>query len=155
MKNLFYYSMSIGKIAIAEEDGCITDLFLNNKVDEGQFNIKETDVLKTCACQLMEYFTKKRKIFDLPLRTSGTEFQNKVWNALKTIPYGTTITYKELAAKIGNEKASRAVGNANNKNPIPIIIPCHRIIGANGELVGFALGLELKQQLLDIEKSLF
>ncbi|MDD3593476.1 MAG: methylated-DNA--[protein]-cysteine S-methyltransferase [Candidatus Gastranaerophilales bacterium] len=154
MKKLFYYSTPIGKVAIAEEHGFITNLFMEDNIDTFGCNIRETEVLKRAACQLTEYFNKERKTFDLPLKPKGSEFQNKVWKALRAIPYGSTVTYKELAAKTGNEKAARAVGSANNKNPIPLIIPCHRVIGSNGALVGFAFGLELKQRLLDIEKSL-
>ena len=92
-------------------------------------------------------------MFDLPLDPIGTEFQKKVWQALKEIPFGETRSYGEIAKLIGNEKASRAVGMANNKNPIAIIIPCHRVIGANGKLVGYAGGLDLKEKLLKLEKN--
>lgn len=90
--------------------------------------------------------------FDLPLDARGTEFQKKVWNELLRIPYGETKSYKDIAVAIGNEKACRAIGMANNKNPIPIIIPCHRVIGSNGKLVGYAGGLNVKEKLLNIEK---
>lgn len=103
--------------------------------------------------QLQEYFFGKRKTFDLPLAIEGTEFQIKVWKALSEIPYGTTCSYKDIAIKIGNCKASRAVGMANNKNPIPIIVPCHRVIGASGKLVGYAGGLNIKQKLLNVENA--
>lgn len=103
------------------------------------------------AAQLTEYFAGKRKVFDLPLEPHGTEFQKKVWQALREIPYGTTCSYGEIAAKIGNPKASRAVGGANNKNPIAIVVPCHRVIGANGSLVGYASGLQTKEALLKLE----
>lgn len=103
------------------------------------------------AEQLTEYFAGKRKVFDLPLEPYGTEFQKKVWQALMEIPYGRTCSYGEIAAKIGNPKASRAVGSANNKNPIAIVIPCHRVVGANGALVGYASGLQTKEALLKLE----
>lgn len=102
--------------------------------------------------QLNEYFAKQRQIFDLPLDFEGTEFQQKVWQALLTIPFGETRSYKEIAEQIGNVKAVRAVGAANGKNPISIIAPCHRVVGANGKLVGFAGGLENKEILLAVEK---
>lgn len=116
-------------------------------------NVNETVLLKRANKQLQEYFSGKRKIFDLPLAPSGTEFQQKVWSSLQKIPYGKTNSYKEIAESIGNIKAARAVGMANNKNPILILIPCHRVIGANGKLVGYAGGLEVKEKLLKIEKQ--
>ena len=103
--------------------------------------------------QLNEYFTGQRQIFDLPLDFEGTEFQQKVWQALLTIPFGETRSYKQIAEQIGNVKAVRAVGAANGKNPISIIAPCHRVVGANGKLVGFAGGLENKDVLLKLEHS--
>lgn len=103
--------------------------------------------------QLKEYFEGKRKYFDIPLKIKGTPFQKKVWNALLEIPYGETRTYKQIAQNTGNEKACRAVGMANNKNPVAIIIPCHRVIGSNGRLTGYASGLEKKAALLELEKE--
>lgn len=108
-------------------------------------------LLKT-AQQLNEYFAGKRQQFDLPLDFEGTAFQQQVWQALLTIPFGETRSYKQIAEQIGNVKAVRAVGAANGKNPISIIAPCHRVVGANGKLVGFAGGLENKEVLLKIEK---
>ena len=102
--------------------------------------------------QLNEYFAGQRQNFDLPLDFEGTEFQQKVWQALLSIPFGETRSYKDIAEQIGNVKAVRAVGAANGKNPISIIAPCHRVVGANGKLVGFAGGLENKDILLKIEK---
>jgi methylated-DNA-[protein]-cysteine S-methyltransferase len=101
--------------------------------------------------QLRSYFAGERITFDLPLILQGTEFQKKVWTALRTIPYGETISYKELAERIGNPSAVRAVGAANGANPIPIIIPCHRVIGNDGSLTGFGGGLPLKKKLLQLE----
>ncbi|MCL6244745.1 MULTISPECIES: methylated-DNA--[protein]-cysteine S-methyltransferase [Acinetobacter] len=108
-------------------------------------------LLKT-AQQLNEYFAGKRQQFDLPLDFEGTAFQQQVWQALLTIPFGETRSYKQIAEQIGNVKAVRAVGAANGKNPISIIAPCHRVVGANGKLVGFAGGLENKDILLKLEK---
>lgn len=102
--------------------------------------------------QLTEYFAGKRQQFDLPLDFEGTEFQRKVWQALLTIPFGETRSYRDIAEQVGNVKAVRAVGAANGKNPISIIAPCHRVVGANGKLVGFAGGLENKDILLKLEK---
>jgi len=101
--------------------------------------------------QLKEYFAGKRTDFDLPLAPAGTDFQRAVWRRLQEIPYGETISYGELAKRIGNPKASRAVGAANGQNPIPIVIPCHRVIGANGTLTGFGGGLPIKEALLTLE----
>lgn len=103
--------------------------------------------------QLREYFAGKRLVFDLPLAPQGTPFQLKVWQALQEIPYGETISYSELANRIGNPRAVRAVGAANGSNPIPIIIPCHRVIGSNGALVGYGGGLPIKKKLLALEKE--
>lgn len=108
--------------------------------------------LKTIKA-LQEYFSGKRHTFDLPLVLHGTEFQLQAWQALCDIPYGQTRSYAEQAEKVGNRNKARAVGMANHYNPIPIIIPCHRVIGANGQLTGFAGGLELKQYLLTLEKE--
>lgn len=105
------------------------------------------------AKQLKEYFKGKRREFEIPIRPRGTEFQQAVWNQLLKIPYGTTVSYGEIARRIQNPKAVRAVGLANGQNPIPLIIPCHRVIGANGKLTGFGGGLENKAMLLRIEQS--
>ncbi len=103
--------------------------------------------------QLNEYFEGKRKDFDLPIKLRGTEFQLKVWEELKKIPYGQTVSYEYIAEKIGNKKACRAVGMANNKNPLCIIVPCHRVVGKNGKLTGYAYGNDIKARLLEIERS--
>ncbi|MDV2470513.1 methylated-DNA--[protein]-cysteine S-methyltransferase [Acinetobacter chinensis] len=113
---------------------------------------KQHPILLETQKQLNEYFAGQRQVFDLPLDFEGTEFQQKVWQALLTIPFGETRSYKQIAEQIGNIKAVRAVGAANGKNPISIIAPCHRVVGANGKLVGFAGGLENKGILLKIEK---
>lgn len=113
-----------------------------------------TPLLENCIAQLNEYFAGKRRNFSLPLHLVGTDFQQKVWKTLMTIPYGTTISYKEEAQRAGNEKAIRAVAQANGANPIPIIIPCHRVINANGTLGGYSSGIDKKQFLLDLEQKL-
>lgn len=151
MKNLFYYDTPIGKIALAEKEGKITDLFLKpSGLDKG-YNIKETDVLKEAGKQLKEYFDGKRKSFSLPLTPEGTPFMKSVWKSLEKIPYGETRSYKDIAIACGSNKAYRAVGMANNKNPIAIIIPCHRVIGADKKLVGYGGGLDIKEFLLKLE----
>ena len=108
-------------------------------------------VLERAARELSEYFAGGRKAFDIPLSPAGTDFQKKVWAALETIPYGQTATYGGIAARIGKPGAAIAVGQANSRNPIPILIPCHRVIGANGKLVGYAGGMHVKETLLSIE----
>jgi len=112
-----------------------------------------TELSEAASKQINEYFMGLRTEFDLPLAPQGTDFQQKVWAALQQIPFGQTRTYKDIAVAIGDENASRAVGMANNKNPIAIVIPCHRVIGADGSLTGYAGGLEMKQTLLDLERG--
>jgi len=114
---------------------------------------EETPVLSEAARQLEAYFEGRRRIFELPLQPSGTEFRRKTWKALLEIPFGSTISYSDLAVKVGGKQYCRAVGQANHHNPIPIIIPCHRVIGRNGRLVGYASGLETKQWLIEHERK--
>ncbi len=111
----------------------------------------EHPILMTAEIQLKEYFMGQRTSFDIPLEPEGTEFQKRVWQELSKIPYGQTISYGEQARRLGRPKAARAVGAANGKNPIGIIVPCHRVLGASGALTGFAGGIETKKQLLAIE----
>lgn len=115
--------------------------------------LQTTELLSMATIQLDEYFQGKRTTFSLPFKLTGTPFQLAVWKELQNIPYGQTTSYKEIAQKINEPKAYRAVGMANNKNPLPIIIPCHRVIGSNGKLIGYAGGLKLKNYLLELEKS--
>lgn len=110
------------------------------------------ELVKDCETELAEYFSGKRRNFDLPLSPEGTDIQKNVWGHLRDIPYGETRTYGELAAMAGNKKASRAVGMANHCNPILILVPCHRVIGADGSLTGYAAGIEAKKYLLQMEK---
>lgn len=153
MKYLKSFNTKIGLMQIIEEDGKIIELNWNNKkYDENEIKQKDTDILLEAKKQINEYLERTRKEFDLPLNPRGTDFMKKVWKELLNIPYGNTTTYKQIAENIGNPKAARAVGMANNKNPIPIIIPCHRVIGSSGNLVGYALGLDKKNFLLELEK---
>lgn len=137
-------------IKIGYSDNQVSSISLALKVDEKN---DTTDFTDEVYLQLSEYFEGRREHFDLPLLLHGTEFQKKVWNALCQIPYGQTRTYKQIAEYIDNPKACRAVGMANNKNPLMIIVPCHRVIGSNGSLTGYAGGLDIKEELLSIEKS--
>lgn len=150
MKHYFYYDLALGEMTIAEEDGSLTDLDFG-RVDCGGEE-KETPLLKKAAAQLREYFAGKRTEFDLPLAPKGTPFQQKDWQALCTIPYGETRSYKDIAIQIGCPKGCRAVGLANNRNPISIVIPCHRVIGSDGSLVGYGGGLDKKVALLELER---
>lgn len=146
----------VGKIEIIEENEKLIELNIYNEEKNEQKNKiieKDTRLLLEVEKQLKEYFKGKRTKFEIPLNPKGTEFMKKVWKELLKIPYGEVRTYKEIAEKVGNSKASRAVGMANNKNPIPIIIPCHRVIGSNNKLVGYALGLDMKKYLLDLERK--
>lgn len=127
-----------------------------NKLSQNRETIltfKNTNLIQRTKRQLEEYFCGQRENFYLELDPRGTEFQKKVWKALEKIPYGKTCSYQDIAKNIDQPKAVRAIGMANNKNPIPLIVPCHRVIGKNGDLVGFGGGLELKKKLLDLESS--
>lgn len=153
MKNIFFYDTKIGKIAIIDNGNEITDMELAEGTDYKDINVNETTLIKEAAKQLEEYLNGSRTTFDLPLNPQGTEFQRSVWKALCDIPFGETRSYKQVAIAVGNPKASRAIGMANNKNPIMIFVPCHRVIGSNGKLVGYAGGLDIKEKLLSIEKG--
>jgi methylated-DNA-[protein]-cysteine S-methyltransferase len=153
MNSAFYYETKIGKIVIIENGTAITHLYFGENFPL-EVSIIETPLLKKASEQLHEYLDGKRNTFDSPLAPQGTEFQQKVWKSLLEIPYGKTYTYKDIASHIGNVKAARAVGMANNKNPILILIPCHRVVGSNGKLIGYAGGLDVKEKLLDLEKKL-
>lgn len=149
MKKIFYYDTYAGRIGIAEENGAITHLIFS----ERDWTVEETDLIKETKRQLDEYFAGKRKEFDIPTRLEGTEFQKRVWEELRKIPYGKTVTYKDIAEAVGCQKGFRAVGLANNRNPISIIYPCHRVIGSNGSLTGYGGGLDVKEKLLELERG--
>lgn len=152
MGNIFYYQTPIGKIGIAEYDNQITNLYFESSaIPLNEFTLQETEILKNANTQLQEYFSGKRKSFSISLSPYGTEFQKNVWDSLCTIPYGETRCYQEIAISVNNKNAYRAVGLANNRNPIPIFIPCHRVIGKNKKLVGYGGGLEIKEYLLELE----
>lgn len=154
MKSIYYYNTKIGKIAIVENGEGITNIYPAEMLEIDKIEEKETEIIKETAKQLNEYLEGKRKEFTIPLAPEGTDFQRRVWNELIKVPFGITVSYKDIAERIGNPKASRAVGMANNRNPILIIVPCHRVVGSNGSLVGYACGLEVKKELLKIEDSI-
>ena len=147
----FTYETVLGDVTFVEEDGAL--LVISMKSDHGG-KVVETPLIKDAFRQLSEYLIGERKEFDLPIRMRGTEFQKRVWRALLDIPYGETRSYKQIAEAIGNPKGVRAVGMANNRNQLLIVIPCHRVIGASGSLVGYGEGLEMKDFLLRLEKCL-
>jgi len=151
------YESSLGEFYLASSEKGLVRLHLTDKNDFVEklqktfpdLELAENDEKnKTTIRQLNEYFDRKRESFDIPLQLVGTDFHKKVWNELTKVPFGKTVSYKQIAERIGNPKSVRAVGQANNRNPIPIIIPCHRIIGINGNLIGFGGGLEMKRKLL-------
>lgn len=145
-----YYQTKIGRIKIAQEGDAIVEI---NVTDSEKESEKETPLIKKTIKEIEEYFEGKRKFFDIPISIKGTEFQEKVWEALLRIPYGETKSYEDIAKMIGCPKGARAVGMANHNNKIIIIIPCHRVIGKNGKLVGYAGGLPVKEKLLQIESN--
>ena len=165
--NIQYYKTKYAEFILGsfENKLCLLDFkyrkmrtTVDNRLKKGlnaEFVEQDNEILKETRKQLDEYFNMTRKEFEIPLITVGTDFQKSVWDGLQNIDYGTTSTYLELAKNIGNEKAVRAVANANGANSIAIIIPCHRIIGTNGELTGFGGGLPLKKRLLELEQNLF
>lgn len=149
----FIYRTPLGRITIATDGDAITQVLFGEQDAPG--SLFPTALTNEAATQIQQYLAGKRRTFDLPLSPAGTPFQQSVWDALRTIPYGSTWTYAQLAEAVGNPKAFRAVGGANNKNPLPILVPCHRVIGANGDLVGYASGVHIKRFLLDLEAKTF
>ena len=153
-KRYAVYQTTIGNMVIAEADGAVTEVFTGTDFPLSfRAQEEETPLTAQAARQMREYLRGERQVFTLPLNPQGTVFQLSVWNALAQIPYGQTRSYKDIAVAIGNPKAMRAVGMANHNNPISFIIPCHRVIGADGSLVGYGGGLGLKKKLLDLERE--
>ena len=161
------YASPIGKLLITAHDGQIIGINFTmegapppptlpkNFDDNGKSYIDaDTTVMQQCAKELEAYFAGTLKAFTVPINPMGTDFRKRVWQALQTIPYGETISYKQLAERVGNPAASRAVGGANHHNPVNIIIPCHRVIGAGGKLTGYGGGLSNKEFLLELEKRM-
>lgn len=147
---IFYtYPFPVGNLTIGEEEGALRCITLSEFSGTGRWG--ETELIKETRRQLDEYFEGRRKVFDLPLEMKGTLFQVKVWKALQAIPYGEVRTYRQIAEEIGRPKAVRAVGMANHVNPFIIVVPCHRVIGTNGKLTGYAAGLDKKSFLLRLE----
>lgn len=160
MNCIWYMDSPVGELGLLEDEKGIRCIFFGGRKRTEEVRIKysidspeekRTILLDQAIVQLSEYFSGRRKKIDLPLSLSGTCFQKRVWDALMEIPYGETRSYGQIAGQIGNPKGSRAVGMANNKNSIPIVIPCHRVIGADGNLTGYAGGLDIKRTLLHLE----
>lgn len=165
--NIQYYKTNYGEFILGSYDRklCMVDFryrkmrkTVDDRIKKGlnaEFVEQDDEILQKTRVQLDEYFNMQRREFDIPILMVGTNFQKSVWEALLKVPYGATSTYLQLAKELNNEKTVRAVANANGANAIGIIIPCHRIIGTNGELTGYAGGLPLKKRLLELEQNLF
>jgi methylated-DNA-[protein]-cysteine S-methyltransferase len=159
---LFYNVINspVGNLVLVASELALCAVFWENETGKRikiveELIMKKTPLLKETEKQLEEYFRKKRTIFNIPIKLKGTPFQESVWQALLKIPYGQTKSYKEQASLISSKSYYRAVGAANGKNPISIIVPCHRVIGSNGRLTGFGGGLEAKRALLELESSIW
>lgn len=158
MENMHKYDTAAGPISIVDNGRAITGIYfskdpnLNREPKHGRpLRHEKTELQQVALKQLNEYFEGKRTLFDLPLEPQGTEFQMKVWRELAKIPYGETRTYKQMAEAAGSPQGFRAAGLANNRNPVSIVLPCHRVIGSNGSLTGFGGGLDVKAKLLKME----
>ncbi|MGM9570749.1 MAG: methylated-DNA--[protein]-cysteine S-methyltransferase [bacterium] len=147
---LYYYETILGLIGIRANDNAVTGILLR---PQGFIDLRENSLTKSMAQQLREYLAGERRNFTVDISFKGTAFQQEVWRALQTIPYGETRSYSQIAASLGRPRACRAVGGANHCNPLPIVIPCHRVIGRSGSLTGYAGGLELKTRLLELEQK--
>lgn len=147
------FDTKIGKIIITANSNNV--LAINFHDEKENIKLHTNEITNLTKKQLLEYFDGKRTKFDLPLHIVGTDFQKSVWNAMLEIPYGEVCTYKEIAIKINKEKGARAVGGAANKNKFMIVIPCHRVVGSNNKLTGYAGGLSAKEKLLELEKTIY
>lgn len=151
-----FYQSHVGIIQIKISNNCVSELIYFDEEpattsEKIKLTVLERDVLKKCVTQLDDYFSGKRKIFDLPIQQAGTVFQQKVWNELTKIPFGKTISYLQLAQRLGDVKSIRAAASANGRNKLNIIVPCHRVIGSDGKLVGYGGGLPRKKWLIEHE----
>lgn len=156
MRHTLQLDTPVGTMTVTASERSIIEVRFCTEPPVGSVPCSEAEapeLLRQAACELREYFAGKRQRFTVPLAPQGSEFQKKVWDALQTIPYGETRTYKDIAIQIGHNLSYRAVGMANNRNPIAILIPCHRVIGYDGKLTGYAAGIGIKERLLDLEKG--
>lgn len=149
--NVQYLDTPIGRLCLLSNGAQLVKIEFEGSYSTNDALELSDAVLTACAAQLTAYFAGKRRRFELPLAAQGTPFQQSVWDALADIPYGELRSYRDIARGIGNPAAVRAVGAANGRNPLPIVVPCHRVIGSNGTLTGFAGGLEVKKYLLELE----
>src|SRR6056297_864228 len=161
MYNIYYtkFDTRLCEIILVGDEKGLTHLHLNTGQGSRAFEIQDAwelkpEFFKDSQSQILEYLAGKRTVFEVCVNPAGTEFQKKVWAQLRTIPYNSLVSYGEIAKQLGNPKAARAVGAANGKNPIPLIIPCHRVVGGNGNLTGFAHGLAIKEKLIALEQGL-
>lgn len=155
MTDTYIFESPVGTLTLCVNERAVTALSYTPDAEPDLSRIGRTrsDILYEAYSELGEYFAGKRRSFEVPVETSGTPFQKSVWDALCEIPYGETRSYKDIAVRIGKPLAARAVGQANNKNPVMIIVPCHRVIGSGGALTGYACGLSVKEYLLEFEKG--
>jgi methylated-DNA-[protein]-cysteine S-methyltransferase len=151
MTSIFFYDTQIGKIGIGQQNDKIIAIVFDGEKYDSSWEEKDTPFKKKVLKQMEEYLEGKRKTFDIDIYINTTEFSNKVLKEISKIAYGKTTSYRDIAISIGNPKASRAVGTVCNRNPLPLIIPCHRVIATNGSLVGYRGGIDVKKQLLDLE----
>lgn len=151
MRTFYAYTTPYGRLTIAGDGDAVTNLAFGEAVFDGER--KPSAVTNRAATQVQEYLAGKRRLFDLQLAPAGTAFQKRVWEALELIPYGETRTYAQVAESIGHPGSARAVGSANHANPIPIIIPCHRVVPASGGIGGYAYGQDMKRMLLKLEQA--
>jgi methylated-DNA-[protein]-cysteine S-methyltransferase len=153
--NYQYFDSPVGRLRLLSDGRHLTAIEFENRHSDATDDVERSDaVLSVCVTQLTEYFAGDRHKFDLPLSAGGTDFQQRVWRALTRIPYGELRSYRDIADSLDNHKAVRAVGAANGRNPIPIVVPCHRVIGSDGSLTGFAGGIAIKRALLELEGAL-
>ena len=149
---LYHYPSEFGRFSLGATDAALTHFFFDGEAPRFETTEQATPLLQEAGLQLAQYLRGERRDFSLPLAPEGSEFFQRTWQALVAIPYGETRSYAEIAAAIGNAKACRAVGLANNRNPLPLFIPCHRVIGSNQKLTGYRGGLPLKKHLLELER---
>ncbi len=153
MEKVYFYKTRLGVLGILCNGNSLTRIFFEGMYDIQKVVVEETDLHRKVYMQIEEYFDGYRRIFDIPYTLYGTSFQKRVCRLLLCIPYRKAVSYQDVAKMLGNEKASRAVGMANHKNPLMLIIPCHRVCGKNGNLTGYAGGLDIKQKLLTLERN--
>ena len=149
----YFYRTGIGMVCIEETNSEISHIYFEDEPVDEFIDVAETELIRECYNQLNEYFKGERRRFTVPFTISGTEFQQEVYRLLLEVPYGRTASYSEIALKMGMPRGARAVGGAVNRNPVPIIIPCHRIVGKDGSLTGYAGGLAIKEKLLELESN--